>query len=239
MKLYLRILSFILGLFLIIGVAIEVSDIWGTPITVLNASVLGLGYCILWSKAFFSLIKEKEEDQTESWVAMLGPRIIGFGAYMVIAIGIMFYCNHKAPDYQTPFRYQLFAQIALLALYLLFTSWALAAGERAEKVYAKEQTRKEGKVNMKLMLNNLNNTASLAADVPMDVKKRIADIHESIRFISPNPSYEAQRLEYDVYTFAQNIQLAIQSGYQMNAQNISKQLDILELTLKNRKALRE
>ncbi len=205
----------------------------GVNVTILHIVMMTICYGLIWLP-FINPIKIGKED---SWVGSLGISIFGILSFVLAVIIVMVLCNMRAPIAQVPFKYQLYAHIFISALFCVFISFSFTAKEKVKQIYHDEKSKQAGVIDMKMSMQTLMDTMELSRDLPDEIKVRLSAMSDSLRYISPNNTPQAARLEKDFVEKAQTLQFAIQNGYRLNANTIDNLIPLLELLLKNRKKL--
>lgn len=226
-------LSALLGEVVIVGICLELMPLIGENVTYLNIGVLSLLYVLCWIRFFIPLIKKDEAAQ--SWVGSLGIKMAGIQFLIFCTILTMIGCNIGLPEHQLPFRYQLYIYIAIFAIFFLYMAFSEESSDKVKEVYIEEKAKEQGVKSMKSVMQNLIDAVDLCNDMPAEVKDHFRTINESLRFISPNITDEALRLEKNFCIVAESLYLAVENGYKLNADTINKSLPQLELYLKRRK----
>lgn len=162
--------------------------------------------------------------------ATIGIRWIFVFGYAFAAIAIMFLGSLLG--------WSTFAQggLQIVAFMVLFAGFVLAgiAGDKVESVGREEQNKSKGIESARLAINQLYDEIALSKGLPTYLEQQIGGLKDSLRFVSPCSKQEAQALEKDIVQLSDHIRFSI-NNFQLNEENIKKDIRRLNQTVLNRK----
>ena len=188
---------------------------------------------IIYSLFFIDiLIPWIEFDKPQRRVGMLGLRWFITWIYAILAVLIMvgFYIG------DVKFTTQLIVHCTLFFFLMLGMRAVVASGDQVENVYVQETKNRSGLVEMKTAMQHLKNKMAVANFLPEEFVKRINDLEENLRFISPSNNQEAFQLEQLFIETIHEIGAAI-SDFSMNEDKIENNLKKCEHVYHSRKQI--
>lgn len=228
MKNIYKFLAILLGYGLIIGGFIVFGKSIESDVKVLDIISLCVIYTVFVRFAIFPFIDRSDPAHKE--VGMMGVQFYTLQlscvlSLVVIAIGII---------YEIQFKYQLFAQLIALFIFLIGFAGARHAGEKVKEVYKKESLLIESKESMMLAMDDLMEDMSTQTDVDPAVKNKLISIQESIRFISPSTNPQAGALDKRFCQTVENLRVLMRN-MAINRDKIAEETEHLGRTLRRRK----
>lgn len=228
-KLY-YIIGALLGEVLIILVLLEFYPYFGQRIFVQNLIFLTLAYVLVLTPLFLPLADLKDKEQ--KWVAGLGAKMSGTVIYMVCTVLAMIACNINMPP--VPAKYQLYIYLFLLLLLILFLAVGSKSEEKVGEVYRKEQKREAGLKIIRQEMATIVMKTNLMERIPQQVKNDIISIDESLRFITPIDTEEAEVLEQSILKEIRELDF-LKNNYETNKKEVHQALLLINELLERRK----
>lgn len=218
----------ILGFGLIIGGWIIFGESLEQDIKILDIIASCIIYLQFVEISVFKLMNTDDEAPKE--VGMMGVHFASitfciFASIAVMVCGIL---------YQIDFKFQLFAQLILLAILFGGRANTLKMGDKVQQVHEKEKDYLDGKKNIRRALEELVDETIGMEGLSQEVKDQIQSMQESVRFIAPSGKDEAIYLENQICQLADDIIVMLRDPY-MNSNNISTAVNKLQRLLTRRK----
>ena len=191
---------------------------------------------IAWSLMTFDLfhplmdINKQQPRQTGS----LGVRWFATYGYFVVVVTIMLIGGCVNPRI-SPFGQTMLQAVVLLLLVIVLVS-AFHAGDKVEELAHQEKQLISRKDRMKQVIQQIQDTVACSADIPIEIKKRLKDLEENIRYITPTEKLEAVELEEEFCNLADSINEKF-ARWDINSDSIEQVLQKMERTLNNRKQI--
>lgn len=163
-------------------------------------------------------------------IGSMGISLTGLNLYLVLCLGtiVVGIVNPLS------FKVQAILQCAWLVLALLFFVFSAKAKEQTEEVYVAEKQKRDGVQQMRSAMRRTTD-AACSPGVPADVKSSIDSLAEELRFVSPCDSVEASDYEDIFCSTMDRLTRALNSSYEMNADNIAADIEKARRALANRK----
>ncbi len=222
----------VLGELIIFFVLHEFIDHMGTPIFVLNFIFASLAFLFLLLRLFNPLADT--EDKEQKWVGSIGINLAASTCYLIGTGLAIYFCN--APTPVVPLKYQLLIHVALIAFLIISRFFSSTSHEKVGEIYRKEQATEDKLNELKLSVKRMLLNLSMYDGIPPEVKDRINSLDESLRYITPVLTEEAQDVENKMLDITQNLNISLKQ-YQVNKSFIDKSLDMFEELLKYRKTI--
>ncbi len=159
-------------------------------VLVLNIVVSTFIYALVFIDALLPFINLK--DKTQKQIGSIGSKWFFSFFYAILAIGAMVFLNAKTP---APFTNQLIVHGVLMLLLLFGFFFTITSSEKTEEVYFEENQNRDGIVEMKKAIKEIQLKLALMDNVPKETLNRINDLQENLRYLSPGNSNEAFALE--------------------------------------------
>lgn len=163
------------------------------------------------------------------WGALI---LYGVSAIIVIVAGL---AMADDPD-AFRFKWQLLIQLGLLFLFIVAIYVSAVTNAHSGQVFRQEETIREGKDSIRIEIQDLMYKADMTKGVPEEVKVRIHSVGDEVRYLSPNGSSEARRLDDEIVEDIRMLGYAL-TDYRMNSRQVSDLLDTLEQDFRRRKAI--
>lgn len=176
-------------------------------ILAVNTIVSSIIYLLIIKIIFFPWINLKNKTQRE--VGTIGPGWVITLIYTILAIAVMMLCNFFLT---ITFTTQLIVHSILFFILLtgLFAGYAIAG--KTKVVFEKESEMLTKKENMCTAINTLKLTVALNDAVTEDIKNKVLELYEQLRFLSPCNASEANELEHLFIEKVSSINELIKSG---------------------------
>ncbi len=223
-----NILAIVLGFGLIIGGFIVFGQDIEQCTRTLDIVVACLVYYTLVQFAVFPLIDRSQSAHREVGMMGLHFGLMAFydaAAVAVIVVGLLL---------EWPFTVQLFVQLGLLAVLLFGRAATLLAGSKVRQVHADEKALLSTRDALRSAMDSFMDNPAIGRNLPEQAVSRLAQVSESIRYVSPSASQEARSLEA---RFVQSLAAleAMAADPAANAQRIDDEITMVERTLNRRK----
>ena len=217
------------------GLALLVSFffIWrgeSTPdnIFYLNLAVSVITYLVV--AGTFLLRDAKTKENEGSVIGTWGVKWTVLTIYPLVSIGAMLLMSFLGLG----FTVQLFVHIIILILLALGFAGVFATSEKINAVQAKQDQDRNGVLEMKRAISDLQDAILDCPEATPQFKNRVNEIDQALRFISPSDSQLAKDYEEKFVQTAFDIQVAIKS-FAMNADRIEVMLQKLDRIYNQRK----
>ena len=231
MKRLLSLFAFLLGEAVIIVSFL----LWGggtaTDILALNMVVCSLIYCLFFVDVLVPWVNWS--DKAQKSIGSMGVRWFITWVYAALAVAVMLVCNLWLV---TSFELQLILHCVLFFLLLLgFTGVLHASGKVAER-YVQESQCRQGVQEMKQAVRGLKDAAEGCAQLPASCMRRINDLEDGLRYLSPSDNWEARSLERQFVETVESIAIAL-PGYAADQEKVDAAFKKAERLYANRKSL--
>jgi len=227
-KVFYKLLTILLGYGLIIGGFLLFGSMLDDNIKLLDIVVS----CVIFTQFaeffFFPLIDTSKGAQKE--VGMMGLHFVSVSICIMASIAIMLWGIY----WHLSFTLQVILQLGVLFLLLLGRVFTLQAGDKVEQVYEREQNMMSGKLSMKETMADLMDTVSQTADLSPELKGRLGELQDAIRFVSPSASGDAANLESQFIRIAKNLESMLRNP-SLNAGQLQTEVSQMERILARRK----
>lgn len=187
-KIY-RALTILLGYGLIIACFILFGQSLEKNVRILDIIITCLVFTQFAMFTIFPLVNLNNPVQKE--VGMLGIHLVTINIFSLLALGWMI-CGMLL---QIPFKYQLIGQLVILFILFIGRYATFRSGEKVQQIYEKEQNVMEGKVSLRIVMDNLMDYMTTVKDLDSSILQRLQSLHEAIRFITPSDSNEAKNFD--------------------------------------------
>lgn len=178
-----------LGEVLLITIFILYRGEMADNVLTLNIVVSSIIYAIFVSAIIFPMVNLK--DKTGKGISSLGMRWFFTSFYCIAAIVTMIACYSE----NTEFRTQFLIHAVLLFLLLLGLLLCRFSSGKTEEVFHEEKVKEEGVKRMRRCVKDLSDYVAEAKGLPNDLKGKVNELSESVRYISHNSDAEAVELE--------------------------------------------
>lgn len=231
MKTLLSLFALLLGEVVIIASFLLWRGELSTNILALNMLVSSLIYCLFFVDILIPWVNWSDKAQRS--IGSMGLRWFVTWVYAAFAVTIMLVCNLWL---DASFKLQLILHCVLFVLLLLgFTGVLHASGKVAEK-YMQENQSRQGLQEMKQAVRGLKETAEGCTQLSAVCLRRINDLEDGLRFLSPSDHWEAHSLERQFIETVESIAAAL-PGYVANQEKIDTALKKAERLYANRKSM--
>jgi energy-converting hydrogenase Eha subunit A len=176
----------------------------------------------------FPMIRRDKPEKRE--VGMMGIHYFTVIVYSVLAISFML----LGKFWHWRFVHQAFAQACASAVLLLGYGATLQAGEKVEQVYGDEQAIMEAKNALREAMDALMDQVATLRELAPEIKGKLIEIQESMRFISPSSAPEAKELNEQFCEAVADLRMLMRNPTQDNT-HITEAIDRLENILQKRK----
>ena len=226
-KIY-RALAILLGYGLIIACFILFGQSLEKNVRILDIIITCLVFTQFAMFTIFPLVNLNNPVQKE--VGMLGIHLVMINIFSLLALGWMI-CGMLL---QIPFKYQLIGQLVILFILFIGRYATFRSGEKVQQIYEKEQNVMEGKVSLRIVMDNLMDYMATVKDLDSSILQRLQSLHEAIRFITPSDSNEAKNFDRQ---FVQSVEdlIVLVRNTSMNKERIEEEVGRLERILARRK----
>jgi len=196
----------------------------------LNCVVASIIYILVFADLLFPWINLK--DRSQRAVGSIGIRWFVSFLYAGIAGVAMLYMNSSIRN--TPINSQLLVHSVLLFLLMLGMFMAFSSSDKVHEVFIEETTNRGRVDEMKRHTKELCNLLQGNSWMPADLKSRITELHENMRFLSPSNNPEAITLETSFCEETEKLCKLIRDG-NPNGDAITLQLSRCESVYRDRK----
>lgn len=163
----------------------------------------------------------------------LGLRWTFTWLYAVAAVVVMVLCQAV---FAAEFNVQLLVHAVLLVGVVLGFSASSGASARIGEVHAREEDLLSGPREMQRIVGRLRDQASETANLPKEIRARIVQLAEEVRYVAPCASAEAADAEKQFADAIRTVGAALPS-FDMNREKIVAALARAERLCSQRKAL--
>lgn len=226
-KIY-RALAILLGYGLIIACFILFGQSLEKNVRILDIIITCLVFTQFAMFTIFPLINLNNPVQKE--VGMLGIHLVTINIFSLLALGWMI-CGMLL---QIPFKYQLIGQLVILFVLFIGRYATFRSGEKVQQIYEKEQNVMEGKVSLRIVMDNLMDYMATVKDLDSSILQRLQSLHEAIRFITPSDSNEAKNFDGQFVQSVEDLKVLVRNT-SMNKERIEEEVGRLERILARRK----
>jgi len=228
MKNIYRILALLLGFGIIISSFIIFGHDIETKIKVLDIIVVCVLYSSVAELLFFPMINLTEKSNKEA--AMMGVHYNTLYtciclSSVIILLGIV--CDLS-------FTVQLIAQLVVLFIFFIGRAATLHSGEHAQKIYEKEQVVISGKMSMRKAMDSAMEEIVTSNNLNPNIVKRLEELSESLRFITPSGNAEAVELENEFSEMVHKVQVLCRDSV-ANSEVLIEDISKLERIVAKRK----
>lgn len=227
-KKFYNILAILLGYGLIIGGFIVFGESLEYRVKILDVIVSCFIFTLLTQFMLFPLINLGKAAHRE--VGMMGIHFAFLIACCVLFLALMT-CGIV---YQIPFKHQLMGQLIVLFIFLVGRVATLHSGEKVRHIYKKEQHIMSGKLSLRNAMDDFMDQAANVRKFDESDMKRLRDIHEAMRFITPSGNSEARKFD-DQFILTLDKLASMMRNVSLNKAKISEKIDLLERILSKRK----
>ena len=231
MKIFYKALAILLGYGIIIAGFVLFGASLEDDVRILDIVVSCVIYTQLVEFFFFPLIDTSKKAHKE--VGMMGIHFVALDTYFVVAIAIIAAGIWR--DWS--FTQQLLLQLGALLLLVLGRVATLHAGDKVEQVYQNEQKLMTGKQMLIDAMVELMDKVEETNDLAPDLKRRLNDIHESLRFVSPSTSGEMRGQVAQFTSITANIAVML-CDLKRNAPQLEQEINRLERIMTRIKQIR-
>lgn len=224
-------LLFIGGEALIVAAFMLLFHQWPVNVLILNIAVASTVWILLLLCLPDSL--SGKTARVDGNLPGLGLRSLAVVLYAIYAVAGMAVMNY---DGNTGIYYQLLYQAA--GLFLLLCGLFFAGYTSARAVATEDDHRqiRSGLENMYAVTEGAARIAAARENIPSDICKRIYDLRDELRFISPCGSVDAVNLENHYCELIQSTYCML--GMPGTTDRVNRILDLAHIDLMSRKALR-
>ena len=231
MKIFYKALAILLGYGIIIAGFVLFGESLKDEVRILDIVVSCLVFTQLVEFFFFPLIDTSKKAHKE--VGMMGIHFTSIDSYFVAVVAIM----AAGIYWDLSFTLQLLLQLGALLLLVLGRVATLHAGDKVEQVYQSEQILMDGKLMLKnAMVELMDKVAETNGLVP-ELKGRLTEVQESVRFVSPSASAEARNLIAQFTSTTTNIAVMLRD-VKLNAPQLEQEIGRLERIMTKIKQIR-
>jgi hypothetical protein len=142
------------------------------------------------------------KDKSEKKIAAIGPKLFFYIFYAILAISAMVFFNSTTPVH---FTGQLLAHGVLLFFLFLGLFYTIASSEKAEEVYFRENQNRDGIIEMKKAIKDIQLKLALMDNIPKEATDHVNDLQENLCYLSPGNSNDAFALESEFVEEARSI----------------------------------
>lgn len=227
-KNFYKTLAILLGYGLIIGGFIIFGESLENKVKILDIVVS----CVIFTQfvqfLIFPLINTGKPAHKE--VGMMGIHFVTLKSCCVLSLSLIA-CGII---YQIPFKYQLMGHLIVLFMLLVGRVATLHSGEKVQHIYEKEQHRVSGKLSLINAMDDLMEKVATVKDLSENDRKRLGEIHENLRFITPTANLEAKKFDNQIILSIDKLTLLMRN-VTLNKERISEEIDLLQRSLLRRK----
>lgn len=226
-KIY-RALAILLGYGLIIVCFILFGQSLEKNVRILDIIITCLVFTQFAMFTIFPLVNLNKPAQKE--VGMLGIHLVTINIFSMLALGWMI-CGMLL---QIPFKYQLIGQLVILFILFIGRYATFRSGEKVQQIYEKEQNIMEGKVSLRIVMDNLMDYMATVKDLDSSIIQRLQSLHEAMRFITPSDNIEAKNFDGQFVQSVEDLKILVRNT-SMNKERIEEEVGRLERILARRK----
>lgn len=211
----------------------DVAGLAGLDVCCLDFFVVSVVYWVWLVSLFRTPVNPADKSGSQAAGLGLGIAAISFysiAALVAVALGLIY-----AGTGSFPFKWQLLIQLLLLFLLGMGLLLSRKTSEHVGEIYAQEEGARAGKVNLRMELQYLAGLSETSAGVPADVKARIRNLANEVRYITPSTSPEARMADDKIVADIRSLSYAL-ANYAMNRERIAALLDSLGRHFSRRKA---
>lgn len=231
MKIFYKALAILLGYGIIIAGFVLFGASLEDDVRILDIVVSCLVFTQLVEFFFFPLIDTSKKAHKE--VGMMGIHFTSIGSYFVAVVAIM----AAGIYWDLSFTLQLLLQLGALLLLVLGRVATLHAGDKVEQVYQSEQILMDGKLMLKDAMAELMDKVAETDGLTPELKGRLTEVQESVRFVSPSASSEARNLIAQFTSTTANIAVMLRD-VKLNAPQLEQEIGRLERIMTKIKQIR-
>lgn len=194
----------------------------------LNLAVSVITYLVV---AGNLLLRESRTKESEGHViGAWGVKWVILTAYPIASIGAML----LMALFGLGFTFQLFVHIILLLMLAGGFAGVFAASDKIRSVQEKQDADRNGVLEMKRAVSDLQDALLECQEATPQVKSKIKELDQALRYVSPSDSQQAKEYEEKFVQTAFEIQVALKS-FEMNADRIEVLLQKLDRLYNQRK----
>lgn len=134
------------------------------------------------------------KDRAQKTIGSIGLRWMVTFLYILFALGAMIIFNIFIV---MGFENQLLTHAILFFLFLVGIFLAFTSSSNVQSVFEEEERNRSGITEMKKLTHEVVIKLDQIDGFPAALKKKINDLHENLRYLSPGNNQEAQALEKD------------------------------------------
>lgn len=231
MKIFYKALAILLGYGIIIAGFILFGATLKDEVRILDIVVSCVMFTQIAEFFFFPLIDTNKKAHKE--VGMIGIHFAAIDTYFVVAIAII----AAGIYWNLSFTLQLLLQLGALFLLVLGRVATLHSGDKVEQVYKSEQILMNEKQLLKDTMEDLMDKVAETDGLTPELKHRLNEVQESVRFVSPSASGEARELVAQFTSVATNIAIIL-NNLKLNAPQLEHEICSLERIMKKIKEIR-
>lgn len=221
-------LAILIGYGLIIAGFIVFGESLEKNILILDIIMSCLIFTLLAQVTFFPLVNLSNKVNKE--VGMLGINLVILPTFCVLSLGLMI-CGMI---YEMPFKFQLMGQLVIVFILLVGRIAAIHSGDKVQNIYSKEQTKKEGKVSLRMTMVDFCDYISSVQQLDPAIVDKLNSIQESIRFITPCDTTEARMMDNQFIQSVEDLKVLMKNTT-LNKEKIADEVAHLERILARRK----
>lgn len=231
MKIFYKALAILLGYGIIIAGFVLFGASLDDDVRILDIVVSCIVFTQLVEFFFFPLIDISKKAHKE--VGMMGIHFTSINTYFVAVAAIM----AAGIYWDLSFKLQLLLQLGALLLLVLGRVATLHAGDKVEQVYQNEQILMDGKQMLKNAMAELMDKVAETDGLVPELKDRLTEVQESVRFVSPSASAEARNLIAQFTSTTANIAVMLRD-LKLNAPQLEQEIGRLERIMTKIKQIR-
>ena len=231
MKRLLSLFAFLLGEAVIIVSFLLWRGEAATGVLALNMVVSSLIYCLFFVDVLVPWVNWS--DKAKRSIGSMGLRWFVTWVYAALAVAVMLVCNLWLV---VSFELQLILHCVLFFLLLLGFAGVLHASGKVAERYVQESQCRQGVQEMKQAVRRLKEAAEDCAQLPESCMRRINDLEDRLRYLSPSDNGEARSLERQFVKAVESITVAL-PGYAADQEKIDAALKKAERLYENRKSM--
>lgn len=173
------------------------------------------------------------KDRAQKTIGSIGLRWMVTFLYILFALGAMIIFNIFIV---MGFENQLLIHAILFFLFLVGIFLAFTSSSNVQSVFEEEERNRSGITEMKKLTHEVVIKLDQIDGFPAALKKKINDLHENLRYLSPGNNQEAQALEKD-YLNAMNAIYNRLFDRPLDEEKINRLLCDCERLVKDRKQI--